>query len=171
MQELRDRLTALRDRIRYRGRTHRAIVALTTAEAELLVSTYGRVRAPISVIPNGVDVERFRPPAAGERAQARAALGIDDERTVAVFVGHEFERKGLPIAIDALARARGVTLVVVGGSPEMIRRAETHARAVGVADRVVFAGTHEDPVPFLHAADLLCPVQLTGEWRALVYRR
>ena len=23
----------------------------------------------------------------------------------------------------------------------------------------------------LHAADLLCPVQLTGEWRALVYRR
>ena len=23
----------------------------------------------------------------------------------------------------------------------------------------------------LHAADLVCPVQLTGEWRAMVYRR
>ena len=96
--------TALRDRIRYRGRTHRAVVALTTTEAELLVSTYGRVRAPIHVIPNGVDIERFRPPDAAERAQARARLGVDDDRTVAVFIGHEFERKGLPIAIDGAAR-------------------------------------------------------------------
>lgn len=147
--------TALRDRIRYRGRTHRAIVALTTAEADLLVATYGRVRAPIHVIPNGVDIERFRPPDAVERAHARAALGIHDDRTVAVFVGHEFERKGLPIAIDALVRAPGVTLVVVGGSPEMIRHAKSQARTAAVADRVVFAGTHDDPVPFLRAADVL----------------
>jgi len=125
--------TAIRDRIRYRSRTHRAIVALTSAEAELLVETYGRVRAPIHVIPNGVDVERFRPPDAAERSQARSALGIDDERTVAVFVGHEYERKGLPLVIEGLRRAAGVTLVVVGGSPDMIRHAESEARELGVA--------------------------------------
>ena len=71
--------TAVRDRIRYRGRTHRAIVALTTTEAELLVSTFGKVRAPIHVIPNGVDIDRFRPPDTAERAAARAALGIVDD--------------------------------------------------------------------------------------------
>ena len=147
--------TAIRDRIRYRGRTHRAIVALTSAEAELLVETYGRVRAPIHVIPNGVDVERFRPPDAAERSQARTALGIDDERTVAVFVGHEYERKGLPLVIEGLRRAAGVTLVVVGGSPDMFRHAESEARELGVADRVRFVGTHDDPVPFLWAADTL----------------
>jgi len=147
--------TAIRDRIRYRSRTHRAIVALTSAEAELLVETYGRVRAPIHVIPNGVDVERFRPPDAAERSQARSALGIDDERTVAVFVGHEYERKGLPLVIEGLRRAAGVTLVVVGGSPDMIRHAESEARELGVADRVRFVGTHDDPVPFLWAADTL----------------
>lgn len=147
--------TAVRDRIRYRGRTHRAIVALTTAEADLLVTTYGRVRAPIRVIPNGVDIERFRPPGAEERARARAAIGIHDDRTVAVFVGHEFERKGLPLVIGGLGRATGVTLVVVGGGPDMIRRAEAQAREAGVADRVVFAGTHDDPVPFLWASDVL----------------
>ena len=147
--------TALRDRIRYRGRTHRAVVALTTTEAELLVSTYGRVRAPIHVIPNGVDIERFRPPDAAERAQARAKLGVDDDRTIALFIGHEFERKGLPIAMAALRAAPDVLLLVVGGSADMIRRAQAQARAAGVAERVHFAGTHARPVPFLWAADVL----------------
>lgn len=147
--------TAVRDRIRYRGRTHRAVVALTTAEADLLVSTYGRVRAPIHVIPNGVDVERFRPPDAAERARARAELGLGDDATVALFIGHEFERKGLPIAISGLRIAPDVLLLVVGGSAEMIRRARSHAASAGVAERVHFAGTHRDPLAFLWAADLL----------------
>jgi glycosyltransferase involved in cell wall biosynthesis len=147
--------TAVRDRIRYGGRTHRAVVALTTAEAELLVATYGRVRAPIHVIPNGVDIERFRPPDAAERAQARAKLGVDDDRTIALFIGHEFERKGLPIAISALRTSHDVLLVVVGGSADMIRRAQAQAGTAGVSERVHFAGTHGDPIPFLWAADVL----------------
>ncbi|MEV1128809.1 glycosyltransferase [Agromyces sp. NPDC049794] len=147
--------TAARDRIRYRGRTHRAIIALTTAEAELLRTTYGRVRAPIHIIPNGVDVDRFRPADATERAAARSALGIDDDRAIAVFIGHEFERKGLPIAITALRAASEVTLLVVGGTPDRVRRAEAHAREAGVRDRVVFVGSRADPMPYLWAADVL----------------
>ena len=147
--------TAVRDRIRYRGRTHKAIVALTKTEAELLVSTFGRVRAPIHVIPNGVDVNRFRPPDTAERAAARAAFGIVDDRTVAVFIGHEFERKGLPIAMAALAGAPGVLLLVVGGSPDMIRKAQVQAQQAGVGERVHFAGTHGNPIPLLWASDLL----------------
>ncbi|WP_173921768.1 glycosyltransferase family 4 protein [Agromyces sp. Marseille-P2726] len=147
--------TAVRDRIRYRGRTHRAVVALTTNEAELLRSTYGRVRAPIRVIPNGVDTERFRPPDAAERAQARSNLGVGDDATIALFIGHEFERKGLPIAIAALRSAPDELLLVVGGSPDMIRRAQEQARRAGVGARVHFAGTHRDPIPFFWATDVL----------------
>lgn len=147
--------TALRDRIRYRGRTHRAIVALTAGEADMLREVYGRVRAPITVIPNGVDIERFSPGGAAERAATRRGLGLPDDATVAVFIGHEFERKGLHLALEALARAPGVRLLVVGGTPEMIRRATAQARRAGVADRAVFAGERSDPVPLLRASDVL----------------
>lgn len=147
--------TTLRDRRRYRGGTHRAVVALTAAEAALLTATYGRVAAPITVIPNGVDLERFRPPTLEERRRSRDAAGVPADGAVAIFVGHEFERKGLPLAIDALASAPGAVLLVVGGTTESIGSARARAAHGGVAERVVFAGTHADPVPLLWAADLL----------------
>ena len=147
--------TALRDRIRYRGRYHREIVALTEHEAALLIRTYGSVRAPIEVIPNGVDTERFRMPGAEERIAARRSLGLPAEAWVAVFVGHEFERKGLPLAVDALVTQPDVHLLVVGGTPEMIARARADAAELGVADRTTFAGIRPDIVPALWASDAL----------------
>ncbi|WP_448006662.1 glycosyltransferase family 4 protein [Agromyces bauzanensis] len=146
--------TAIRDRIRYGGRTHRAIVALTHTEAELLRSTYGRVHAPIHVIPNGVDLDRFRPASEEERRRARATQGFGDDALVALFIGHEFERKGLALAMAALRHAPTATLLVVGGTPDMIRRASAEATNLGVAGRVRFVGSHADPIPFIHAADV-----------------
>jgi glycosyltransferase involved in cell wall biosynthesis len=147
--------TALRDRIRYRGRYHREIVALTEQEAALLVRTYGSVRAPIEVIPNGVDIERFRMPSVEERITARRSLGLRADAWVAVFVGHEFDRKGLPLAIDALVTEPDVHLLVVGGTPEMIARARADAEELGVADRTTFAGIRPDIIPALWASDAL----------------
>ncbi len=88
----------LRDRIRYRGRTHRAVVCLSETDAASLRSTYGPVRPRIAVIPNGVDLEWFRPPTPEERLAARTELKLGTEERVAVFVGHEFSRKGLSFA-------------------------------------------------------------------------
>ena len=147
--------TTVRDRRRYRGHQHRAVVALTESEAELLTATYGRIAVPITVIPNGVDLERFRPPTPAERARSRLAAGVPADGLVAIFVGHEFERKGLPLAIDALADVTDAVLLVVGGTAESISAAKARAAHRGVADRVVFAGTHTDPVPLLWAADVL----------------
>ncbi|HEY5515187.1 MAG TPA: glycosyltransferase, partial [Pengzhenrongella sp.] len=73
----------------------------------------------------------------------------------AIFVGHEFERKGLPIAMEAVRDAPDVVLVVVGGSPDMIADASGQAARMGIADRVRFVGRQADPVPRLHAADVL----------------
>lgn len=148
--------TALRDRIRYRGHAHRAIVALSTTEAGLLRREYGTVRAPITVIGNGVDLDRFHPSTRQERIAGRLDLGIPADAYVVIFIGNEFERKGLPLIIDAL---RGlpddVILVVVGGTERMIEKARNHATSARAADRVRFAGARRDVVPLLGVADVL----------------
>lgn len=147
--------TMLRDRIRYRGHTHRTIVALSSTEAGLMRREYRRVLAPITVIGNGVDMERFSPPTATARAAARRRFGILDRECVALFIGHEFDRKGLPSVVEALSRTTAsVRLLVVGGSDSMVTRAHALASGLGVAERVLFVGEQADVSTFVAASDM-----------------
>ena len=73
--------------------------------------------APSVTIHNGVDTNGFAPGLRSDEARKlRAALEIAEERLVAVFVGGEWERKGLKPIIEALALARDWDLVVAGNS-------------------------------------------------------
>ncbi|MBY6060283.1 glycosyltransferase family 4 protein [Microbacterium esteraromaticum] len=146
--------TFVRDRIRYRGHAHRGIVALTDSEVDVLRDVYGRVAVPVAVIPHGVDLDRFAPPTPDRRAQARAALNLDDEHRVALFIGHELDRKGVPIAIDALVQAPTVLLLIVGGYASAIERMRKRAEAAGVADRVLFVGPRSDLPAYFAASDM-----------------
>ncbi|MDQ0577122.1 glycosyltransferase family 4 protein [Agromyces albus] len=143
----------LRDLIRYRGRTHRAVVCLSEADATDLRTTYGPVHPRIEVIPNGVDLDQFRPPTPDERNAARAELKLGTEERVAVFVGHEFSRKGLSFAIQGLSHAPSVLLLIIGGNDDIIAEAYAEAKELGVSERVLFLGPRRPPVSFLHASD------------------
>jgi len=75
-------------------------------------------RFPVRRIPNGIDLERFRP---GARAEARRALDIDPAAEVVLFVAHGLDanpRKGSEDAIEALRRlgARPRTQVLLAGA-------------------------------------------------------
>lgn len=147
--------TYLRDVVRYRSRAHRAVVALSASDAEALRRTYGRVRPEVIVIPNGVDLERFRPPTPEARAHARAQFRLGDDDRVALFVGHEFPRKGLDIAIAALVDAPTVLLLVAGGKTQTVAEARRQAEQLGVAERVLFMGPRRGDLPlFFDAADM-----------------
>ncbi|RJS94898.1 glycosyltransferase family 4 protein [Salinisphaera sp. Q1T1-3] len=100
---------------------------------------------------NGVDLSRFT---AMPRAQARAALGWS--MPTWLCVGHLIERKGMHIAIEALAGQPGVQLVLVGDGPEE-SALRTLAAQHGVADRVHFVGAvaHDDLPVYFSAADVL----------------
>jgi len=149
--------TTARDRYRYtRSSAHRVVVNLVGAEERLLRDTYPGLRLPSVVIGNGVDVDRFRPPTPDERSEARRTLGLKDADRVVVFIGNEFDRKGLPALTDALAALDPSThLVVVGGTSDLRASARERAERAGVAGRVHLVGAHPDPRPWLHAADVL----------------
>lgn len=146
--------TYVRDLIRYRGRRHSYVVVLSASEERTLRRVYGPVRPKIEVIPNGVDLDRFHPASLAERQAARSAFRLDDEHRVVLFVGHEFDRKGLQHAIEALVHAPTVLLLAVGGTTESIQAMSALSAELGVADRVLLAGRRTDLPLLLAAADL-----------------
>lgn len=122
-----------------------------------LEETYPFTRGKTTVIYNPVDVERMRPPADFDRAAFRAEHGVKPGETVLVFValGH-FERKGLPLVLEALMALRDcpLRLWVVGGEPDLIRSWQMRAERMGIGDRIHFWGLQQDVRPFLWGADV-----------------
>jgi glycosyltransferase involved in cell wall biosynthesis len=108
-----------------------------------------RFRQPPVMLANGVDTDTFAAAAAGDRARARGALGLDPGKPVALFVGRFVEKKGLHI-LEALARRTpDVSWVLAGWGPIDPRR--WGAPNVHVHDN----RKGRDLVPLYHAADLL----------------
>ncbi len=96
-----------------------------------------RVRAKVSVVPIGVDVERF---AGGDRRAGRARFG---ERPTVVFVGRLRYYKGLPVMLEALRELPGVQLVIAGSGPNLRTLAEM-SLDLGVAAQVTWVGDVAD---------------------------
>lgn len=114
---------------------------------------YGIGPEHVLVAVPGVNLEEFRP--APDLAAARAAAGIPLDASVLLFCGHDFERKGLDRAIEALAAASSDVVLLVAGQSPAERRFRELAAARGVAERVRFLGVQRDTPRLYHAADLL----------------
>lgn len=147
------------------------IVVLTEREMEEhLERRIGRPEQFV-VIPSGVNLDTVRAGAL-PREEARRRLGVAADSLLLVGVGRLVPVKGfdllvraLPAIVEAVPSAR---LVLVGDGPDQARL-EAEARTLGVAERLVLAGAHDQVVPFLSAADLLvAPSRNEGLGKTLV---
>jgi len=130
--------TLARDEFRYRSRRHQIVVCLTDDDRTILRELYPSVQSQLEVIPNGIDLEQWSIATEVERANQRREYGIGPDEHVMLFVGHEFDRKGLWHAVDALnSLPLRFRLVVVGGSPGLVDQAKSR---VGPTSRVIFLG-------------------------------
>jgi glycosyltransferase involved in cell wall biosynthesis len=113
-------LSLLGERWCYRPGRTRVLCAVSNGVARELEEGFPRMRGAVRAVANGVDAGAFRPdPGAGGRMRAR--LGIAADTPLAVFVGGDWERKGLRYAVDALTDAPDWHLVVAGpGDPEAV---------------------------------------------------
>ncbi|GAB3880215.1 glycosyltransferase family 4 protein [Terrabacter terrigena] len=149
--------TAVRDRRRYGSTAHRVVVNLSAQDDRLLRSLNPRLVPATAVIANGVDTDAYAPPTAADREAVRGSLGVAADEVLAIFVGHEYARKGLDLVIDALDRCPAtVRVVVVGGSPAMVESMRARPAAVRHAARITFVGASPDPRVWLRGADVLC---------------
>lgn len=91
----------------------------TTEDYATYGKEYGIPKSRCVVIPNGVDVDMFRPSLDG--AALRARIGAGENDFVMLYVGSFDRKKGLPSLIKAtsglITRGRRVRLVMAGGGP------------------------------------------------------
>lgn len=136
------------------------IVAVSGALRDALAEA-GIRREKIVVIMNGIDTGVFHP---RDRAAERRRLGLDPERRIILYAGNFKAVKGVPVLVEAFARAgiAGADLHLVGDGPQD-RLLRGLARAEGIADRVVFHGRlpHDTVASFMAAADLFCLPSIT----------
>ena len=112
----------------------------------------------LTVVPYGVDGDRFKPNPA-TRARVRASRGLDDDDRVVVAAGRLVRKKGFEYLIEAVgslaARWPRLTLVIAGsGDLEAELRGQT--TALGLATQVRFEGAVTQPqvAEWLAAADV-----------------
>ena len=133
----------------YRPARLRRFGAVSRGVAGELARHYPSV--PASSTPNGVDLDRYRPGAPAERQRLRAEHGVAPGELVLLFVGGDWNRKGLGIVLEAAAALEApVRLWVVGAGDEQLfgRRAQE----LGVP--VDFFGRRADTERFYQAADV-----------------
>jgi len=130
------------------------VLAVSTAVGEQVAERLGVEEARLAVVPNGVETERF---ASGDRATARARLGIEPDRPVVALVGRISPEKGqedFVRALPAVAAAHPDALFLLVGSTAKEAVAEpliASARAGGVGHAIRFTG-HVEDMPALYAA-------------------
>ena len=134
------------------------LIVNTEDEARQLVSLHNADRRRIDIVHPGVDLQTFSP---GDRATARAALGLPPTEKIVAFVGRIQPLKAPDVLLAAAARLPGVRVLIVGGpsgsglaAPDTLVRL---AAELGIADRVNFLPpqSREQLADVYRAADLL----------------
>jgi glycosyltransferase involved in cell wall biosynthesis len=138
------------------------VVANSRASADALIKLTGLPRSAVPVVHNGVDMTRFGDDASQASAvieQRRTALGLPRDAFLVGLFGRFTQWKGQHVAIDAIARVPDAHLVLVGdalfGETAYAQSLRTQAEALGITDRVHFAGFQHDVASWMKAMDVI----------------
>ena len=162
------RLPLSRQTLSYVLRNARHIVAAggyPAAEAEHAAKR----SLPITVVPPGVDTERFQPLDAAQRTAARAKFDIADDAELVVGISRLVPRKGFDVLIRAIARLQpsrpNLVLAIAGGGRDD-QRLRDMAQSLGVPVRFLGRVPHDD-LPLLYGCADVYSMLCRNRWAGL----
>jgi glycosyltransferase involved in cell wall biosynthesis len=132
-----------------------AYIAVAAAHCKFLVDQLHFPASKVHVIPNGIDVERFRH--AGDRLAIRAGLGLTPTTPIVGIVAALRPEKNHELLLQAAhtvrARIPEAVFLIVGDGPERPRLVAL-AKQMGIAPAIRFLGTRSDIPQLLSALDV-----------------
>ncbi len=133
------------------------VVVPSRGLARELRAEFPYIENKLTVLPNPISLPRLQMPGEFDRPAFRHGLGIEDQDLVGLFVAlGQFERKGLPLLLQALCTEgmERVKLIVVGGEADLIARFGGQAVRDQLGNRVKFVGMQSDVRPYLWSSDV-----------------
>jgi phosphatidyl-myo-inositol dimannoside synthase len=126
-------------------------------------------KLPTTIVPPGVDVERFRPLDATERFAARTRFGLASDAELIVAISRLVPRKGFDTAIRAVARLRhrrpDLVLAIAGGGRDEQR---LRRLAIDLHAPVRFLGrVSNDDLPRLYGCADVYTMLCRNRWGGL----
>jgi phosphatidylinositol alpha-1,6-mannosyltransferase len=124
---------------------------------------------PTTIVPPGVDVDRFRPLSPDERTAARARLGLPTEGRLVVSLSRLVPRKGMDVLIEAAARlapTRPDLTVAIGGGGRDRTRLDRLVARTGAPVRLLGRVPDAD-LPALYGAADVYAMLCRNRWAGL----
>jgi len=160
---------SIRPMIRWTLRQADGIMAVSAA-LEGAMTNLGVPGEKIAVIPNGVNLERFRPV---QRTEARDRLGLPRQIKMVLSVGSLTEVKNHHLLISGFAQAfrtlPDVRLYVLGEGP-LLHELQDLTRKLGIEEKVFLLGSrpNEELASWFNAADISCLASSREGWPNVV---
>lgn len=130
--------------------------------AQLSIEKDGLLSKKVRVIPNGIDIERFRKPMSfyndyNDIARMKKGLGIPSDAKLAIMVARLHPIKNHKILLQAVAaikeRIKNVHIILVGDG-ELRDDLMELAQQLGIGNRIHFLGYRQDIPELLWLSDL-----------------
>jgi teichuronic acid biosynthesis glycosyltransferase TuaC len=160
---------SIRPIIRWTLRQADGIIAVS-ATLKSAMTDLGVPGDKVAVIPNGVNVDRFRPI---DRSEARDTLGLPLRMKIVLSVGSLTAVKNHHLLISAFAQVfpdrPDVRLYVLGEGP-LLYKLQDLARELRVKERVFFLGSRssDELASWFNAADISCLASSREGWPNVV---
>ena len=99
------------------------------------------ISAPLSVIPTGINTDKYLNVDSSKRDELRKEYGIKEDEFLLIYVGRLAKEKNLEEILDFLAdsRTNDLRLIIVGDGPQR-EALENKCKENGIENRVIFTG-------------------------------
>ena len=145
-------------------------VAFSENMRRQLLAGFPKDACMCNVIPPGVDGDFFSPLNGSQHFDLiEKDCGVSRDEPIVLYVGRLSCSKHIPMLMDAVSPLKThVKLLLVGSGPEEARL-QAYARHIGIADRVIFAGSHHEMLPGFYAISRVSVLPTTIESFGQVY--
>lgn len=136
-------------------------IACSQPDADRLIARYQLDANTVSVIANGTDTQSTHPATESQRAQARIALGLDADQTIALFMAsyHGPNNQALDHILAIAPQCPDVQFIVLGSVVHHVRLTQ-----VNVPSNILFTGAipESQKQQYLAASDIALNPMTTG---------